>query len=272
MVDCYRARQYTEPTLFQATAWYYARYRPNYPAGIFDFLMDGFDLDKPKILLDLGCGTGQIAIPMAARRVQVYAVDPEVEMLAEGLKAEQRAGVLGIAWLRGDDERIDKINLPPVSICTMGSSFHWMNQDKVLRLLDRIVVPEGGIAILSGGSSIWSDSEKGWSRVVKEVVIDLLGPERRAGTGTYDHPIDDHQVILSRSPFQHVERYELISPQSLTVDEIVGLQLSTSYASPVQLGSKMEEFCRMLKDRLLNLEPSGAFENELRFEVLRATR
>ena len=127
-----RIRQ-TEPELFEGTAWYYARYRPAYPTKAIDLLTARFNLNHASAVLDLGCGTGQIAIPLAARGIPVSAIDPDVEMLAEGLRAEQRAGIYGITWLRGDDGCLNRLPLAPLTLCTMGESFHWMNRDEVLR-------------------------------------------------------------------------------------------------------------------------------------------
>ncbi|MGH9173431.1 MAG: class I SAM-dependent methyltransferase, partial [Vicinamibacterales bacterium] len=51
--------------LFKGTASYYARYRPGYPAEFFAAVVEHFGLDGAGRLLDLGCGTGQLLIPLA---------------------------------------------------------------------------------------------------------------------------------------------------------------------------------------------------------------
>jgi hypothetical protein len=51
--------------LFTGTAWYYARYRPGYPEAFFADLVARFHLDGTGRLLDMGCGTGQLTIPLA---------------------------------------------------------------------------------------------------------------------------------------------------------------------------------------------------------------
>lgn len=50
--------------LFEGTAWHYARYRPGYPEVFFDDLIRRFGLDGTGRLLDLGCGTGQLTVPL----------------------------------------------------------------------------------------------------------------------------------------------------------------------------------------------------------------
>src|SRR5262245_21269291 len=139
-----------ELRLFEGTAWYYSRYRWGYPSEALDALVSRFGLDNSTQVLDLGCGTGQIALRLAVRGIPVHAVDPEVEMLAEGMRAEQFAGADGIAWRRGADKTIERLHLPRLTLCTMGASFHWMDRDFILQRLNRLIVEGRGVAILSG--------------------------------------------------------------------------------------------------------------------------
>ena len=269
-----------EPELFERTAWYYSRYRLGYPSEALDALVSRFGLDHSTQVLDLGCGTGQIALPLAVRGIPVYAVDPEVEMLTEGMRAEQLAGADGIAWMRGSDKTIERLHLPMLTLCTMGASFHWMDRDAILQILNRMIVEKGGVAILSG-ASVWTEAgvnsnqeaqANDWSDVVKEVIIEFLGSERRAGAGVYKHPQDRHEAVLARSPFACAEKLSFVTSHDLTIEQIVRLQLSTSYASPVQLGDRVDEFRNVVSERLLRLAPSGTFHSKTTTEVLIATR
>lgn len=267
------------PELFEATASYYSRYRRGYPPEAIEALVRRFDLDSSTRVLDLGCGTGQIAIPLAKRGISIIAVDPDVEMLVEGLRAEQAAAIAGIAWMHGNDATLERLHLGPLVLCTMGASFHWMERDAVLATLDRMIVEDGGIAVLSG-DSVWKDNEshddpvteRAWPSVVRDTVMEFLGPERCAGTGTYRHPTDRHEIVLARSAFNKVDQLSFSARQRLTTEEIVGLQLSTSYASPAQLGPRLDEFESVLRTRLLQLNPSGVFDGETTTELLIATR
>ncbi len=87
--------------LFKGTAWYYARYRPGYPGPFFDHLAARFGLDGTGRLLDLGCGTGQLALPLAGRFEGVVGMDPEPEMLAEAAARARAARVDNVSWAEG---------------------------------------------------------------------------------------------------------------------------------------------------------------------------
>ncbi|MFE3961036.1 methyltransferase domain-containing protein [Nocardia sp. NPDC059091] len=69
--------------LFADTAWHYARYRPGYPSEFLDEIVRSFQLDGSGRLLDLGCGTGQLTVPLSKHVREAVGVDPEPQMLIE---------------------------------------------------------------------------------------------------------------------------------------------------------------------------------------------
>jgi SAM-dependent methyltransferase len=260
------------PGLFESTAVYYARYRPGYPPEAIDVLVDRFRLGPQTTVLDLGCGTGQIAIPLAQRRIPVCAIDPDEEMLSEGRRAEASAGGAAIRWLLGDDRRLATLDLHPLMLCAMGASFHWMDRGAVLRDLDALILPGGGVAVLSAGRDGAASRSGPWLELADTVVKEFLGAVRRAGATTYSHPDEDHATVLRRSAFSAVESLSFKRTSTISVDEIIGLQLSMSFSSPVQLGSRLGAFIAALRERLLAIEPSGQLAWDIVTEVLVAKR
>ncbi len=65
--------------LFAGTAPYYARYRPGYPGAVLGHLRAAFNLDGTGRLLDLGCGTGEVARPLHADFEEVVGLDVSPE-------------------------------------------------------------------------------------------------------------------------------------------------------------------------------------------------
>jgi SAM-dependent methyltransferase len=59
----------------------YHRYRRGCPGAVLDALGSVFDLTGQDVVVGLGCGTGQLTLPMAARVRAVVGVDPEPGML-----------------------------------------------------------------------------------------------------------------------------------------------------------------------------------------------
>lgn len=264
-----------DPELFAGTAYYYARYRPPYPAGLFTSLAAAYGLEHGTQVLDLGCGTGQLALPLARAGYTVWAMDPDPDMIAEGVRAQARAEHGNVRWILGRAEDLRSVGLPRMRLAVMGASFHWMDRDLVLKTLDQVIEPDGGVALVSGAASIWSKTdavEGDWLDVTRDVVRQFLGPERRAGRGTYSHPPRGHEEVLRDSAFSEIQAQRLTSVRLLSVEDVVGQQLSTSYASPAQLGDRLPEFRAELSRRLLELSPAGEFETVEHTDVIMARR
>lgn len=263
--------KYQPDELFRSTAPYYARYRAGYPLKLFTHLADRFGLDGTQLALDLGCGTGQIAIPLAAHVREVVAVDPEPSMLDEGRALAEQQGVTNVEWRRGDSYHLAELGLHDLALTTMGASLHWMDRPAVLKALDQITQPGGAVVVVSGGTPERAD-KPGWNEVVTAVRTRWLGTERRAGSGTYTHPPQRHEQVLAESPFGHVEVVDWTWTLERDLDSVVGLQFSYSYSAPALLGEKADEFAAELQRELLAVNPSGRWTETVRTEAIIATR
>ncbi|MFE5302268.1 hypothetical protein [Streptomyces sp. NPDC056632] len=62
--------------LFASAAEHYARFRPGYPDEFFALLAERFGLDGTQTAMDLGCGPGMSALPLAPHVDRLYAIDP----------------------------------------------------------------------------------------------------------------------------------------------------------------------------------------------------
>lgn len=259
--------------LFASTAPYYARYRAGYPPELVSYLADRFGLNGTQTVLDLGCGTGQIAIPLAPHVAQVIAVDPEPAMLEEGRRLAGERDVDTIAWYQGDSYHLDALDLPTLDLVVMGASFHWTNRDALLNKLDTLVTAHGAVVVASGGAP-GDHTPPPWDEIITEIRTRYLGPARRAGSGTYTHPDERHGDVLARSPFSHVDTVDWTWHLPRDLDSVVGLQFSYSYSAPAQFGDEntRARFERDLRTELARQFPSGDFTETIHTEALIATR
>ncbi|MCP8706758.1 class I SAM-dependent methyltransferase [Streptomyces sp. AC04842] len=261
-----------EPTeLFASTAPYYAKYRAGYSPELFTHLATRLGLDGTQTALDLGTGTGAIAIPLTDHVSKVIAVDPDPGMLDEGRKLAVERDITNIDWRLGDSHHLDDLNLGPLQLVTLAQAFHWTERDNLLSALDQLVTP-GGAVVVIGGPAPGAIEPPAWLDVVTEVRTRYLGPERRAGSGTYTHPKEGHQEVLARSPFSHIEVARWDRTITRDLDSVIGLQFSYSYSSPAQLGGHKDAFERDLRQALTDFNPAGTFDERVRTEAIIATR
>lgn len=150
----------------------------------------------------------------------------------------------------------------------MGCSFHWTNREKLLAKLDEVIIPSGAVALIDPKPGIWSSEGPTWALVAREVVRNFLGPERRAGTGIYRHSQRRHEEVLHKSPFSMVTTNKFSQHYQLSIEQICGLMLSTSFSSPCQLGDQLPAFRATLRAKLSKISPSGHFGFDQNFELI----
>jgi len=252
--------------LFAGTAGYYARYRPGYPAEVFARLRATFGLDRTGRLLDLGCGTGELARPLHADFAEVVGVDSSPEMIAEARRQGERSGIANIRWRCLPAEAMSD-QLGRFRLVTLGNSFHWMDRDDVLAKAYALLVPGGGVAILGNPGGVWEGAEP-WERVTRAVIGRWLGPRRRTRTGHFAAAERAEHVALARSPFVEAEAGEQRWSRPVDIDTITGELFSTSFASRALLGDRADAFAKDLRRSLLALDPAGQFVQHLRTEYL----
>lgn len=125
---------------FTTSAPDYDRFRPDYPEALFDWLVAFVPLGAQDVVIDIGCGTGISARQLAARGLEVVAVDPNAAML-EVARAQPTPGV---TYVQTDGERLE-VPVPRCAAIVGGQSFHWLDmavaRARFRELTDGWVVP-----------------------------------------------------------------------------------------------------------------------------------
>lgn len=169
-------------------------YRPPYPAELFDVL-DSLIQGKPRLILDMGCGTGEIAIPMAGRVDRVDAVDQSEAMLK---MAQTRPGwdQENIRWVCTGAEYFDYQER--YGLIVAGASLHWMDWYAVLPKMRRSLLQTHGLLAIVGGRQ---QEEDPWLNSLREIIP-------RYSTNQDFKPYDFIEELESRSLFRVVGRHK----------------------------------------------------------------
>jgi SAM-dependent methyltransferase len=157
--------------LFSRSAAGYARFRPKYPARLFDWLAEV--APARKVCIDVGTGNGQSAVELAQRFERVVAVDPSEAQLA---KATEHARV---TYRRGEAEATG-VDAGAADLVAASQAFHWFDHPRFFDEVRRIARPGAVVAVWCYGiDRITPEIDA----VVDELYSGYLGsswePERR---------------------------------------------------------------------------------------------
>lgn len=166
--------------LFSEQARAYARYRPRYPAELFDFLA-GL-APRRRRAVDLAAGSGQASVGLADAFDEVLAVEASAKQLGAALPCPKVAYRLA---------RAEDTGLPDgyADLVTIAQALHWLDLDRLWPEVRRILVPGGAVAVwmyglarvpASGGEEPAPSEVDRWIDVFyREVVGPYWAPERR---------------------------------------------------------------------------------------------
>lgn len=200
---------------------FYRAWRRGYPDAAVDAIADTFGLTAEDTVVDLGCGTGQLTIPLAARAGTMLGVDPEPDMLAAGADTAAERGVHGIEWVTGTDADLPGLLAGrAVAAVTVGQALHWMDHERVFAGVRSGVRAGGGIAVVTNGAPLWLH-DVAWSRALRDVLESWLGIELSATCGTDDASQARYRDALTAAGFA-VATTIVESADELDVDAIVG--------------------------------------------------
>lgn len=121
------------------------RFRPPYPAETFEIL-GRLLAPGPRVVLDAGCGNGDLALSLLETAERVDAVDPSAAMLAAG-RARPGGADPRLHWIAASME--DAQLNGPYALITTGESLHWMDWPVVMRRFRELLAPGAPLAIVN---------------------------------------------------------------------------------------------------------------------------
>ncbi len=117
--------------------------RPPYPTEVLDRLASL--MVGPDIALDIGCGTGDIARPLARRVAQVDAVDISERMIAAG-PSLPNGDAANLHWQVSPIETAALADM--YGLIVAGESLHWMDWEVTLPRLSTVLAPGAKLVIV----------------------------------------------------------------------------------------------------------------------------
>jgi ubiquinone/menaquinone biosynthesis C-methylase UbiE len=142
----------------------YRKFRPGYPAELFEFLLS--ITRQKEVAWDCGTGNGQVAMELAKYFKKVYATDISESQLKAAVKASNIFYEVAPA---------EKTSFPPdfFNLITVAQAIHWFNFDLFYKEVKRTIKPDGILAVIGYGLF---KSENKLDLVMETFYNQVIGP------------------------------------------------------------------------------------------------
>ncbi|HEX3513062.1 MAG TPA: class I SAM-dependent methyltransferase [Trebonia sp.] len=215
---------------FGGSATSYDRLRPRYPA---DAVTRAIGAARIATAVDLGAGTGLLTAALAARGLEVIAVEPDVEMtkLLTGRLPDIRVEIATAEHLPLGDATVDAV--------FAGQAFHWFTRPDTDREIARVLRPDGIVAILTNVNPVDAD----WEGTLHRAVLGTGQPSLTSAAGALDPGLFTDEV-----------QFFVPNPHRLAIDAFLALPRTWSWvatATPAQqkrVAAEAERLARQIAD------------------------
>jgi len=150
--------------VFDRVAEDYDRARRGYPSELVDAACERAGLSPGSHVLEVGCGTGKLTRVLAARGLQVEAVDPGAQLVRV---AERHVGDAAVQFTIG---RFEDLELPDGAFAAVFSAtaFHWIDPSVGWAKVARVLRPGGTLALLAHTFEPEPEMLAAWREFVQE--------------------------------------------------------------------------------------------------------
>ncbi|GAA3657687.1 class I SAM-dependent methyltransferase [Lentzea roselyniae] len=214
-------------------AGYYAKFRPGYPPPVIDALVAELGLTGGDVVLDLGCGTGQLAVPLSARVRRVLAVDPEPDMLAHAPKLPN------VEWRVGSDADVPELGR--FDAVVVGQALHWMDHERLFRQ-----ARTRKFAIIANGTPLWRQHP-----AIRRVLEEWFGKPMTAGCGT-DADARRRYADALRETGHEPREWTVSYSHEHTIEELAGSLFSAMSPNTLPEPHERPQFQERLREAIGN--------------------
>lgn len=189
--------------LFSVQSQDYAKYRPTYPADLFEYLMT---LANPPLRVwDAGTGNGQAAVELAKRFSEVFASDPSEKQIALATRLPNVHYYIEPAEHPTFEEKVNLI--------TVAQAFHWFKHADFARACQQVAAPGCHLAVWSYAmSSVSPEVDRAVDPLYNGLLGDFWEKERRdVENGYRDIQMPFEEIIAPTLPMKVSWSYERFS-------------------------------------------------------------
>jgi ubiquinone/menaquinone biosynthesis C-methylase UbiE len=217
-------------------------YRRDVPGSLLDAVVLTAQITSADCVLDLGCGTGQVAAALAPRVGGVLAIDPEPDMLSglrARLTAEHVGNVLPVLASDADLPAISRLFGARFGAVTVANALHWMDTDRVFGQARRLLRPGGALGVISQGPPMWL-ADTSWARDLRAYLAQWVGSPLSGTCGTDRDAVDKRRARMGAHGFSTVELVEHSYENAIDLTYVAGHLYSAMPQTVVPVGRRPE--------------------------------
>ncbi len=212
-------------------------YRTPYISKVFEAVCKELGVTRNSLLMDVGCGRGEVAEVLSAYSRKVYAIDGSRSMVDLAVKRERIE--YQVADLNFENPVIDE----KVHHMFFGRSIHWFSSESLIRLASSSLVDNGNIVVCS---TQWTPVGA-WGQCYFRVKRKYL-PADRPKSDIYDFTGNARLAGAGFSPLKVLDSDATIK---VSVDFMIGHTFATTYGDNLRkLKSVSTQFAREMRECL----------------------
>jgi SAM-dependent methyltransferase len=180
----------------------YDQFRPGYPGALFDDLL----ARNVRTALDVGCGTGKVAVDLRRRGVQTLGIDPDPRMAAVARR-------YGVDVEHGEFESWDDAGRR-FDLITCGHAWHWIDPETGPDTTARLLQPAGRIARFWNYHVVPARLRREFEAIYAELAptATVIGRDPRDAVDAPD-PFGTHPAFTTAAPRTYRWQRRMTSPE-----------------------------------------------------------